>query len=38
VVSDSAKNTHYVTQQKIEMILLPFEKCVKVALDGKLEV
>jgi predicted aconitase len=38
VVSDSTKNTHYVTQQEIEMILLPFEKCVKVALAGKLEV
>jgi cis-L-3-hydroxyproline dehydratase len=38
VVSDSAKNTHYVTQQGIEMILLPFDKCVKVALAGKLEV
>ncbi len=38
VVTDSAKNTHYVTQQEIEMVLLPFEKCVKTALAGKLEV
>ena len=38
VVTDSTKNAHYVTQQEIEMILLPFEKCVKVALAGKLEV
>ena len=38
VVTDSIKNAHYVTQQEIEMILFPFEKCVKVALAGKLEV
>jgi predicted aconitase len=38
VVSDSTKNTHYVTQQGIEMVLLPFDKCVETALKGKLEV
>jgi cis-L-3-hydroxyproline dehydratase len=38
VVTDSTKNAHYVTQQEIEMVLLPFEKCVKTALAGRLEV
>jgi predicted aconitase len=38
VVSDSAKNCHYMPQQEVEMVLLPVEKCVKVALTGKLEV
>jgi len=38
VVTDSAKNCHYMGQQEVEMVLLPVEECVKVALTGKLEV
>jgi predicted aconitase len=38
IVTDSAKNCSYMGQQEAEMVLLPTEECVKVALTGKLEV
>lgn len=38
VVTDSCKNTHYMGQEETEMVLLPLDKCVKVALTGSMEV
>jgi predicted aconitase len=38
MVTDSAKNCNYMGQQEVEMVLLPTEECVKVALTGKVEV